>query len=655
MKRLKYILLFVSIFRFPFSIFHTVAQVNNQPLSSTNKKAINAYEKAVEFYQNRKDAEAKEDALKALEKDQNFVEPHLLLATIYEDAKKPEMAIEEYKKIFTLNSRAFPNGYSNCGTLELSLGKYSDAKMHYEKFLSFEHLNPDARDNAEKNLLDCNFALDAITHPVPFDPVNLGEGINTNKAEYFPAITADDQLMLYTRNNRTEQTALQEDFYISKKAEGKWLPSLPIGGAINTPANEGAPSLSADGKTLLFCACQEIDGTYGPDRKGYGSCDIFYSQKVGEKWTKPFNLGNIINSKYWESQPSFSSDGRTLYFLSNRPGGYGDADIWMSTLADDGSWTKAVNLGPNINTKGKEESVYIHPENQTLYFASNGHVGMGGTDLFVARKDEKGDWGKPMNLGYPINTFGEENSLLVSASGSLAYFASNRAGGYGDLDLYQFDLYEGARPGKITYVKGKVYDSKSKKLLSAAFELIDLQTAKTVVESESNMGNGEFLLTLPINKDYALNVSKNGYVFYSENFSLKGITDISKPFMMDIPLQPIDTGVTVELKNIFFETGKYDLKNESKIEMQKLISFLNANKTIKIEISGHTDNVGDKKSNVLLSQNRAKSVYDYLIANSIPQERLKYKGYGDSKPKVANDTPENRALNRRTEFKVIAK
>jgi outer membrane protein OmpA-like peptidoglycan-associated protein len=637
-----------------FCIMFCKAQLPPGQYTSKNKKAIALFEKALEFYNSRNDEKSKEELLKSIEKDPAFIEPHLLLAEIYQEGSRKEDAIMEYKKAIEINPGFNLNNYYNLAQIEISVGKYEDAKVHYESFLKKQFINPDTHDIAELQLKNCNFALEAIKHPVPFEPINLGGGVNSNKAEYFPAITGDDQLLLYTRNNRTEQLPLQEDFYTSIKENGKWQPSVAVGN-INTSANEGAPCLSANGTILLFCACQELDGSYGPNRKGYGSCDIFYSQKVGEKWTKPTNLGNIINSKFWESQPSFSSDGRTLYFLSNRPGGYGDADIWMSVLNDDGSWAPPKNLGPNVNTKGKEESVYIHPDNQTLYFASNGHVGMGGTDLFVARKDEKGEWGTLKNLGYPINTYKDENSLLVSASGNLAYFASNRQGGYGDLDLYQFDLYEGAQPGKITYVKGKVYDAKTKKPLAASFELIDLQTAKTVIESESNVGNGEFLLTLPVNKDYALNVSKGGYMFYSDNFSLKGITDVSKPFSMDVPLQPIDTGVTVELKNIFFETAKFDLKEESKAELGKLIAFLNINKTIKIEISGHTDNVGDKKSNQTLSQNRAKSVFDYLVNNSIAKERLVYKGYGDSRPKVSNDTEENRAKNRRTEFKVIAK
>lgn len=652
MNKIIKLIVLISILNTQYSILNC----QTQPLSSTNSKAIKLYEKAVGLYQSRKDADAKETALQAIEKDPNFTEPYLLLATIYEDARKPELAIEEYKKIFVLNSRAFPNAYFNCGMHELRMGRYSDAKTHLEKFLSFGQANPDSRANAEKGIADCNFTAEAMKRPVPFDPVNLGKSINSPDDEYFPSITADDQTIIYTRDIKDAEamSGHQEDFYISDKVDGKWNEAYNMGVPVNTHQNEGAPSLSADGQTLILVASAGIDG-YGPNRKGFGSCDIFYSIRTGNQWSQPRNVNPPINTKNWETQPSFSSDGKTLYFIRGMEtrGGVKDQDIYMSQISDQG-WSTPVKLSDKVNTPGKEESVFIHPDNSTLYFASDGHPGMGGTDLYMSRRQANGEWGPAMNLGFPINTYNDENSLLVGPNGDIAYYASDKEGGFGGMDLYSFELYEGARPEKITYVKGKVYDSKTRKPLAASFELIDLKTSGTIVESQSNAANGEFLLTLPINRDYALNVSKSAYVFYSENFSLKGI-DVSQPFAMDIPLQPIDTGVTVELKNIFFETAKFDLKDESKVELKKLVSFLILNSTLKIEISGHTDNVGDKKLNQVLSQNRAKAVYDHLVNNALPKDRLVYKGYGDTKPKVANDTDENRAKNRRTEFKVLSR
>ncbi len=632
------------------------AQLPPGVYTSTNKKAISAFESAMKYYQSNNDEKAREEALRAIEKDANFAEPHLLIAEIYQSKKQTQEAINEYVKAITINPGYNLSNFYNIAMLEISIGKYEDAKKDFERFLKKPNINPDSKETAERNLDNCNFAIEAMKHPVPFNPKNMGEAINSNLDEYFPAITADDQTFIYTRNNRNEQVALQEDFLVSKKVNGVWSPSVLIGNGINTSGNEGAPALSADGELLFFVACQDSpDGSYTGGRKGFGSCDIFYSQKVGNAWSKPYNLGPNINTKNFESQPSFSADGKTLYFVSNRAGGFGGADIYFSTLREDGSWGIPVNIGNKINTPGKEESVFIHPDGKTLYFSSNGHVGMGGLDIYMSRKDEKGNWGAPVNLGYPINTFVDDNSLLINGNGDIAYFASNRPGGIGGLDMYQFELYEAARPSKINYVKGKVFDAKTKVPLGAHFELIDLETSKTMIISDANSGNGEFLVTLPIDKNYALNVSQPGYLFYSENFSLKGLSDNSKPYTLDIPLQPIDTGNVVELKNIFFETAKFDLKPESKAELNKLVSFLILNKTMRIELSGHTDNVGDKKSNQLLSQNRAKSVYDYLILNGIDAKRLSFKGYGDTRPKVKNDSDSNRALNRRTEFKVIGK
>lgn len=652
----NFIMKHILLLSFSIVLFSCKAQLPPGEYTSTNKKAISSFESAVKLYQAGKDDESEKELLKAIEKDPNFIEPHLLYAEILQVRKQTEKAIDEYIKAISINPKFNLGNFYNLANLEVSIGRYEDAKKDYESFFKKQHINPDIREIAERNLLNCNFAINAIKNPVPFDLKNMGPAINSQLDEYFPAVTADEQTILYTRNNRTEAKHLQEDFLISKKADNVWQPSSLIGNGINTEGNEGAPCLSADGQLLFFVACQEnAAGGYAGGRKGYGSCDVFYSEKVGEKWATPYNIGSSINTNQYETQPSFSADGKSLYFVSGRPGGIGETDIYVSTLNVNGVWSAPRNLGPNINTPGKEESVFIHPDGKTLYFGSNGHVGMGNLDLYVSRMNEKGQWQAPMNLGYPINTYGDENSILVAASGNVAYLASNRAGGQGGLDLYQFDLYEGARPGKVTYAKGKVYDIKTKKPLGAHFELIDLETGLVMMESNANSGNGEFLLCLPIDKNYMLNASIDGYLFFSENYALKQLADQMKPIVLDVPMQPIELENVMELKNVFFETAKFDLKPESKAELDKVVAFLNKNKTISGELSGHTDNVGDKKMNQVLSQNRAKAVYDYLVKNGIEAKRLTYKGYGDTKPKVLNDTDEHRQMNRRTEFKVLGK
>jgi len=530
-------------------------------------------------------------------------------------------------------------------------GWYKGAAEYYSMYISSDGAYDKNVIKAKKHLADCRFAIKALENPVPFNPINLGSGINSDKEEYFPGITADNQTILFTRllNDTRSYSGRQEDFYISKKESGEWQEAYNLGRPINTVYNEGAPSLSADGNILVFTACENVNG-YGAGRDGFGRCDLFVSKRNGPTWTVPYNLGRPVNSSYWESQPSFSADGRTLYFVSNRDGGY---DIYVSTVDNEGKWSEPEKLGPNINTSGYEGSVFIHPDNQTLYFSSDGHIGMGKMDIYFSRKDSLGNWGKAENIGYPINTFKDENSIVVSANGELALFASDREGGYGGLDIYGFQLYENARPQPVTYMKGIVFDIETNQKLKAQFELIDLRTGKLVISSFSDFDSGEFLVCLPVNHNFALNVSRDGYLFYSENFSLSGEHQSNDPILKDIPLKPIKVGEVVILNNIFFETDKYDLKAESTVELDKLIDFLDKNPSVKIEISGHTDNVGSTEHNIKLSENRARSVYNFLIETGIAPERLQYKGYGETLALENNETEAGKAKNRRTEFKIV--
>lgn len=629
--------------------------------TSTNKKAVKFFEEAKLDYELKKDTEAEKLLNKTLQEDPNFVEAHMLYGYLLLEKRRTAEGIEHFKKAIEINPKFFPRNYFDLGLAQLLSADYDNAVKNLETFLKFERINPNTREQAEQYLRNARFASNAMKNPQPFKLVNLGAGVNTSDYEYFPAVTADGSTFLFTRNIRNTSGRggpQQEDFYISKKVNGAWQTATPIT-SVNTAGNEGAPTLSADGQIMFFASCMEISGDYGsPDRKGYGSCDIFYSQKVNGKWTTPVNAGPQINTRNWETQPSFSSDGKTLYFIRGTVTreGIKNPDIYYATVGDDGKFGEAVRLSDIVNTPFKEESVFIHPDNQTLYFSSEGHPGMGGLDIFVSRRQADGSWGKAVNLGYPINTVTDENSLLVDANGKLAYLASEREGGFGGLDIYQFELPESVRPEKITYVKGLTYNAKTRVPLDASFELIDLETQQSVTKAFSN-SSGEFLVTLTSNHNYLVNVSKPGFLFYSDNFSLKDKeADYNKPYQLEIPLQPIDTGYTIELKNVFFDVNKWDLKPESKAELEKVVAFLKANPGLKVEFGGHTDNSGDKAFNKTLSTNRAKAVYDYVIQNGgIAATRLSYKGYSDTRPKVPNDSPENKARNRRTELKVLGK
>ncbi|HVS91542.1 MAG TPA: OmpA family protein [Mucilaginibacter sp.] len=617
------------------------AKAQDRQYSTTDRGAIKYYALANESLDNNLYDDAIEQLKKAISEDKKFIEAHALLADVYRQRRFYKEAMGEYRQVIALNAEFSRGVYFKVGDVEIRNGDYANAKQHLEKYLASENLSPQSKFMGEKLLNDCVFSLQAIQHPVQFKPINMGPEINTADDEYLPAITADESTLIFTRKINNN-----EDFYKSVKADGKWQTATYLSDQINTPNyNEGAQSLSQDGKVLFFTGCNRPDGL--------GRCDIYISQKRGDDWGKPFDISPPINTTGWESQPSISADGRTLYFVSNRKGGYGGYDIWKSTITEKG-WSEPENLGPNINTQFDEQSPFIHADDSTLYFCSNGWPGMGGMDLFVSRLGKDGKWQKPENLGYPINSNGDENGLTLTATGNYAFFASNNLNGLGGFDIYSFELPEKLRPHQVTYVEGTVADAKTKQPLEAAVEIVDLESDNPVFQDYSSPDRGDFLATITTGKNYGLNISKEGYLFYSENFSLVG-RENKNPFHITVLLQPIEVGNKVVLNNIFFDTNKFDIKPESKPELQKLIDFLTVNPSIHIEISGHTDNVGTVQSNQVLSENRAKAVYQYLVNNGISADRLSYKGYGETQPIASNDTDEGKAKNRRTEFKIVSK
>lgn len=621
--------------------FWSVSAFAQRQYSTTNEEAIRYYALARQSFDDHVYDEAITQLQKAISIDNKFIEAHYQLADLYRLLRKHKEAAEQYLSVVKLNPDFSSSAYIKLGDEEISNARYNDAQQHLEKYLTFPNLTSQNIYHAQKLITDCKFSIQALLHPVPFKPVNMGPNINTADDEYLPVATADESTLIFTRKINNN-----EDFYKSSKVNGKWQKATYLSDQINTPQyNEGAQSISQDGKYLFFTGCNRPDGL--------GRCDIYISQKKGDDWSKPFDLSPPINTPGWESQPSISADGRTLYFVSNRKGGYGGYDIWKSTLTANG-WGEPENLGPNINTPYDEQSPFIHPDDSTLYFSSNGWPGLGGKDLFVSRLGKDGKWKKPENLGYPINSSGDENGLSVTANGSSAFFSSNNLNGYGGYDIYTFELPRSMRPHLVTYVKGKVSDIKTKVPLEAAVEIIDLQKNIPVYQDYSDAVRGDFLATLTSGKNYGLNISKSGYLFYSENFSLVG-HETKNPFNITVFLQPIEVGNKVILNNIFFDTNKFDLKPESIAELQKLVEFLNVNPTVHIEISGHTDNVGNDQLNQTLSENRAKAVYQYLISSQVNPARLVFKGYGKTQPIAPNTTDEGRQKNRRTEFMITAK
>ena len=637
--------------------------------SSYNKKAIKLYEKAIECYQdispysgrgNLKGAE--EYLLKSLAKDSTFSEAYILLSQVKVKMGDINSAIFYKEKMMTTNPIIPLVEYFYLAGMHMAIGSYEKCLKNAVRYKNSPLADQRYIGRIDKMIENCEFAIEAIKNPVDFDPINLGSSINSELPEYFPSITADDSTFLFTRrvNDLSAPGGRQEEIFVSKKTpNNNWSNSSLVSNAINSKYNEGAPTFSPDGQYIIFVGCEtgaKGDYEYGDDRKGYGSCDLFYSQNNGTNWSKPVNLGSKINSKHWETQPSFSSDGKTLYFIrgmtyDRQRRNPDNQDIYVTTITEDGQWSKPEKLPPNINSPHREESVQIHPDGKTLYFSSNGHPGMGGMDLYMSRKLDDNTWSDPINLGYPLNTYKNDISILISPKGDKGYFSSDREGGYGDLDLYSFNVDKKFKPLPITFIKGKIIDAESKLPLFAFFQLTDLKKGNIISQMQSKLENGEFLITVPKNIDFALHAEKEGYMFYSRNIYRDNLS-LSKDGFLIIELEKVKPGTFI-LENIFFEKSKSSLKKSSLVELNKVLKLMQINPDLKIQISGHTDSDGDDDFNLELSINRAKSVVNWLIENNIDQNRLSFKGYGETRPIEENNSIANKAKNRRTELTII--
>jgi len=617
--------------------------------TSTKKKAIQYFEEGLKEYRRKQFNLSIETFKAAIEKDPEFVEAYMLIGDVYFDKRNYTEAAAWVEKAVAIKPEFFPGNYMRLAQAYYKAGVYEKSLKNIEKYQTYPPRLESSAERARKLKLYIEKAIELKSNPVDFEPTSLGNGVNSTWEDYHPTLTVDGERLMFTRKTQRGMYAgrpvMQEDVYMSvyDKSRNSWGMAQNLGMPVNSKNyNEGAQSISPDGHYLFITICNRDDGV--------GSCDLYMSKKEGRSWTEAQNLGQPLNSGKWDAHPSLSSDGKTLYYSSARKGGKGKNDIWRSQLDTNGQWGAPENL--SFNTPGSEITPHMHADGKTLYYSSNGRPGLGGFDLYYVRMDENGKWGEPVNLGYPINTHQDEHGLVVESSGKFAFLSSERNGPEKRLDIFTFELHEDARPETVNFAKGKVYDAETKLVLEANFELIDLETGDLVVSSSSDSRDGSFVVSLPSQKDYALNVAKEGYLFYSENFHLRGLA-ANDHYYFNVPLEPIKSGKKVVLKNVFFETAKFDLKKSSEVELNKLARLLKANPSIKIEISGHTDNVGDAGVNLQLSKNRAKAVFDYLSTHNIDSSRMSYKGYGETQPVADNSTEKGRAKNRRTEFKVL--
>lgn len=605
------------------------------------KKCLKKYEQARQAHRENRYPDAEKDYLKVLKKNPNFAAAKVNLARLaYDSGQK-----REAKKRFAEVIRDYPDfdrkAYLAYGSLLMELEDYNEASIAFE-----EYLNRDPNHEKARMMLDkANMLAKAINNPITFEPEPLSKLVNTIHLEYEASFTADETKMIFTRRFDN-----QEDFFVATLRNGEIIDVQPIE-ELNTPMNEGAHCISPDGKELIFTFCD--------NRRTVGGCDLYSSSLENGLWSKPKNLGRDFNTEATDSQPSLSGDGNTLYFTSSREGGFGNNDLWFSTKDDTGQWSTPENMGEDINTGGNDETPFIHKDGLTLYFSSDGRQGLGNLDLYVARRDAwSSSWDTIEHLPYPINTLYDDRGLKVSLDGTRAYFSTDRNEG-NLLDLYSFSLPESIQPHKSTYLKLIILDAETNAPIPASLDMTLLNNSDSKLSKQADV-NGELLVSYPADKSMSVHITHPNYIFFSDHIAMSELGTKTEPLEYTVrlkkttPKEDLSENKPIVLNNIFFEIGSSVLDPRSGIEIDYLYRLLVDNPELKIQILGHTDSVGKDADNLILSHERAKSVFQALIDKGISTSRLSYEGRGEAEPIETNETDEGRQSNRRTEFVVVS-
>ena len=590
---------------------------------------------------------------KLLKKYPDFVEIYLRKGSIHYQKKEYLKAKESFLAAIAKAPEFDPEMYYSAALTLHALEEYGAAGFHFEGYLERGATNKRKEAKARRMMQNSNFAHEALQNPVTNQFDKLPASINTSAREYGATESIDGESILFVRRD-----SHSDELMVATKDGDDYLVG-PAFAEFDEFAEIGTFSFSANGKFVVFTSCN--------NRNGFGGCDLYYSRIKNGQWIAPRNMGLVINTPAWESQPSLSADGSALYFSSNRKHGLGGKDIWVSLRGGDrNGWTMPINLGANINTKENEESPFIHADGYTLYFRSNGLPGMGDFDnYFSTRKGDHLSWTKATNMGYPINTLGHDGGLTVSLDGERGYtstdreFLENRSTNT-NLEVFTFPIPEYAKPILTTYLKVNVLDAVTKNPISA--NKIDLADGESgAILSRNEAEDGVFITSLPTGRSYGLSVEMEDYIFQSRYFDLAGINNALDPYVITVEMVPVPKAESpdivydtpVVLNNIFFETGSSKLKDVSMVEINRLSEILKSQPTLKICIKGHTDKVGSSSANKKLSEDRAKAVYNALATNGIELSRLSYTGVGEANPIDTNDTDAGRQSNRRTEFILI--
>jgi outer membrane protein OmpA-like peptidoglycan-associated protein/Tol biopolymer transport system component len=621
------------------------------------------YKKALEVY------------FRALEINPDDASLNLKIGLSYLYSETKSKAARYISKAYRLNPTINDEIDYHLGVAFQNTNEFIKAIDHFQQF---KKKKSGLAAIADKKIQECKIADSLSQYELNVVIENMGPGINTGLHEYSPIISSDGNTLIFTSNRSDDEREIRaktnyEDIYITRRTGDSWAPPKKISPNINQKYNDAAASLSPDGKTL-FLYYEE------------GAGDIYISRYENGDWSKPTPLNRNINtSMYWETSASITADGKKLYFASNRPGGLGELDLYVSELDAKGDWGKAVNLGPVINTPENEDAPFIHPDGVTLYFSSDGHPNLGNSDIFVSNYRD-GKWQKPENLGWPINTWEYDGFFTVSADKKKGYYSTMKEGGLGETDIYSITFLEpkykpkpkpviaeekpkvqkpknndfvdpSLKAGRdkriVTVLKGKVIDEGTASALGATISLVDNETKKVLSRFTTDPENGDFELIIPHGGNYGVATEKEGYLFNSINFNLPKFAEYQE-IDTHIIMVKAEVGSKVILKNIFFEVGKADLKNESLAEVDKIQQLLVASPHLKVQINGHTDNTGNASANKALSLRRAAAVVDFLVANGVSPSRLSAKGYGSERPIVSNDDESGgREINRRTEIEII--
>lgn len=613
-------------------------EVYNEGMKNLNK---GNYEKAI--------ANLKE----SVNLNERFADSWYYLGMTFAIVGQYEDAAYSYKRLEGVNPGYNPWFHYEAAKAYIALNNFEEAKISIDKFSAkfpkgprntlFQHMG---RNRLEYILKSPEIRAQAVAMA---DPKPLSQ-VNSISGDYTPQVNPTGTRLYFTsvrkggfdrRDDTTQVNNWGEDIYVSDLTAGQWSEPRLLPEPINSFGDDFGSAFTGDGQTMVYVKCG--------DKESIGNCDLYITQLIGTEWSVPVNMGNVVNSEEWDSQPTISSDGNRIFFTSARKGGYGGSDIYMTEKNHFGDWGVPQNLGSTVNTPLNDNSPYLAPDGKTLYYATDGHPGYGGTDIFYTVFDN-GKWSAPINVGAPLNSSGDDTNFSISASGT-GYLASSRLDAE-NYDLFEVELPDHLKPKPTVVIQGVVTNAKTSTPLGAWLLLEDINSGEMIAINKSNSASGEYLVVLPAGRNYSLSANSDGFFFYSESFELPKDTTYQE-IKMNIALEPIEKGTKVVLNNIFFDPGKATLKPISYVELNKAVDLLKKNGTMVIEVGGHTDNVGSDELNMKLSQERANSVMTYMVLAGVEEARIQAKGYGETQPIADNATEEGKAANRRTEFVIV--